>query len=512
MSSLHRFLSASAASWSRILLTVLTQVLLVPVFLSHWSVEEYGCWLIIQTLVAISALLSGSHQNFVGFEFLKIGDKRRAEMRLLFYSALPYVLLIAAVELLGLLLLIFFGFFGRVFDPNHSMDRVVLHQAYWSVIVFSIYWVLTCISALASRAVAPYGHFARMAWWATFIAVLQALTSGVAVSLGANLLETTIWMVVAGAAANIPVHIDMWRMFRRYGLVPVAPDWKLGLKNVWYSLAIALSALLDISRQQGVRILLGGILGVTQMTAFSTTRTLSNLSLQGIGTITNPIMPEFMRFLRERDADRSNATVGFVWFLTVVLVAPVLIVFQWLMPTIFHIWTRGKMPFNPVLFGLFSISLLVFSVARPSVAVLQGNNLLKVQLWISIIVSTIAVGGIALLTAAFGVSGAASALLLAELVGTVLSISFASKWLTENRIGFPWRLFAVTLISIGIATVAIFSMIYAPRAVPLILVVSVGFSCLVAMAFIRQLPAVALLRVRALVSRLSLSGPRTGAT
>jgi Polysaccharide biosynthesis C-terminal domain len=204
--------------------------------------------------------------------------------------------------------------------------------------------------------------------------------------------------------------------------------------------------------------------------------------------------------------------VGFVWFLTVVLVAPVLIVFQWLMPTIFHIWTRGKMPFNPVLFGLFSITLLVFSVARPSVAVLQGNNLLKVQLWISIIVSTIAVGGIALLTAAFGVSGAASALLLAELVGTVLSISFASKWLTENRIGFPWRLFAVTLISIGVATVAIFSMIYAPRAVPLILVVSVSFSCLVAIAFIRQLPAVALLRVRALVSRLSLSGPRTGAT
>ena len=50
--------SARAASWARILLTVFSQVLLVPVFLGHWSVEEYGCWLIVQTIVGLAQLLA----------------------------------------------------------------------------------------------------------------------------------------------------------------------------------------------------------------------------------------------------------------------------------------------------------------------------------------------------------------------------------------------------------------------------------------------------------------------
>lgn len=506
MSSLKRFLSASAASWSRIMFTIVTQVLLVPVFLGHWTVEEYGCWLIIQTLVTVCQLLSTGHQTFVGYEFLKVGDKQQKQIQLLFYSALPYVLMIAVLELLGVLALIHFGFINASFDPDHSLDTRVLHQAVWSLVFYSIYWVLGSGGALASRAVAPYGHFARMSWWTSFLAIFQALVSGAAVAAGADLLQTAFCVVVAGIIANIPIHLDMWRLFRRHGIHPVQPDWRFGLKNVGYSLAISLSSVLDLSRQQGVRIFLGAMIGVTEMTAFSTTRTMSNLSLQGIGTITNPIMPEIMLFLREKDADRTNATVGFVWFFTVILLAPLLILFQCLMPIIFHIWTRGKIAFNPMLFGLFSIALLVFSVARPSVAVLQGNNLLRVQLWISILVSAIAVGGIVLLTSTFGVSGAATALLVAELAGTVLAIRFAWKWLTENNIGFPWRLFSVTLCSIAITTVAIFAMIYLPEAILPIVVSSLTLSSITAVAFLRQLPPVAARRMRSFLMRLRLVG------
>jgi O-antigen/teichoic acid export membrane protein len=506
MSSLNRFLSASAASWSRILITIATQVLLVPVFLGHWSVEEYGCWLIIQTLVTVAQLLSTGHQTFVGYEFLKIGDNQLKEMRLMFYSALPYVLIIAVLELFGLLTLMLLGLVTASIDPNKSIDIGVLHQALWALVLYSLYWVLTSGGALAGRAVAPYGHFARMSWWATFVAIAQAAVSGAAVVAGADLLQTAVCVLLAGIIANIPFFIDVWRLFRRYEIYPMQPNWRFGLRNVGYSLAISLSSVLDLSRQQGVRIFLGAILGVTEMTAFSTTRTLSNLSLQGIGTITNPIMPEIMRFLREGDADRTNATVGFVWFFTVILLAPTLIVFQCLMPIIFHIWTRGKIVFNPMLFGLFSISLLVFSIARPSVAVLQGNNLLKVQLWISILVSAIAVGGIVILTPTFGVSGAATALLLAELAGTVFSIRFAWLWLNENNIGFPWRLFVVTSCSSLLATVAIFAMIYLPKAILPIAGFSLALCSVAALLFIRQLPPVAVRRMRSVFMWLPFVG------
>src|SRR5258708_4128113 len=375
MSSLTRFLSASAAAWVKILLTVLTQVLLVPVFLAHWSVEQYGCWLIIQTIVGLSSMLSASHHNFVGYEFLKVGDKQPEKMRLLFYSAFPYVMLIAVLELLVVAGLIYFGFIQTTLDPDLKLDSGLLHQTFWSLIIYSVSWLVSSsVGGLAGRAVAPYGYFPRMTWWGTILAVASAVVSGVAVALGADLLGTVICITIATFVVNVPIHLDMWRMLRRHDLHPVRPDWRLGGRHVGRSLAMALSAELDISRQQGVRIFLGAIIGVAEMTAFSTMRTMSNLSLQGIGTITSPIMPEIMKFLRERDSERTNATVGFVWFFAVILLSPLMIAFQWIMPFVFHAWTRGKIAFNPVLFGLFSIALLVFSLARPPLSVLRSRS------------------------------------------------------------------------------------------------------------------------------------------
>jgi hypothetical protein len=108
MSALTRFLSASAAAWAKILLTILTQILLVPVFLTHWSVQEYGCWLIIQTIVSVASLLSASHHQFIGFEFLKVGEKNPEHLRRVFYSALPFAILMAIFELLVIAALIRF--------------------------------------------------------------------------------------------------------------------------------------------------------------------------------------------------------------------------------------------------------------------------------------------------------------------------------------------------------------------------------------------------------------------
>jgi O-antigen/teichoic acid export membrane protein len=502
MSSLSRFLSASAAAWVKILLTVLTQVLLVPVFLAHWSVEQYGCWLIIQTIVGLSSMLSSSHQNFVGYEFLKVGDKQPEKMRLLFYSAFPYVMLIALLELLVVAGLIYFGLIQTTFDPEHKMDGGLLHQAFWSLIIYSLSWLVSSsVGGLAGRAVAPYGYFPRMTWWGTILATATAVVSGVAVALGADLLETVIYITIATFVVNVPIHLDMWRMFRRHHLHPVRPDWRMGGRNVGRSLAIALAAVLDISRQQGVRIFLGAIIGVTEMTAFSTMRTMSNLSLQGIGTITNPIMPEIMKFLRERGSERTNATVGFVWFFAVILLSPLMIAFQWIMPFVFHAWTRGKIEFNPLLFGLFSISLLLFSLARPPVAVLQGNNLLRVQLLMSIAVSVVAVGGILLFTAAFGVVGAAASLLLAELLGTVIAVWYARRWLESSGIGFPWALFNVAVASIVLASVTIALMAYLPHSALSIFIVSMVCNAVLGIAFGRRLPPLALQKMRGIFAR-----------
>ncbi|WP_017876894.1 MULTISPECIES: lipopolysaccharide biosynthesis protein [unclassified Janthinobacterium] len=487
----------------KILLTVVSQVLLVPVFLSHWTVEQYGCWLIVQTIVGISSILSVGYQNYVGFEFLKAGSGAPLLIRRLFYSALPVVLLISLFELLLVALLAYWGVLALAFDADGSMPPALLREAMWSLVLYSLSWLVSSSAGgMAGRVVAPYGQFPRMAWWNTILALGVALTSGIAVALGAGLLGTVACIAAANLLVNLPLHLDMWSMFRRYGLFPVAPDWRLGWRGAWQSLAISLSTVLDLSRQQGVRIFLGAIIGVAPMTAFSTMRTMSNISLQGIGTITNPIMPEIMRFLRERDAERTDATMGFVWFFSVMLLVPVLIAFQWVMPALFAIWTRGKIAFDPALFGLFSIALLVFAIARPAMAVLQGNNLLRVQLYISIAVSALAVAGIVLLTGRFGVVGAGAVLLLAECGGSVLAVFFAARWLRENGMVFPWQLLRIAAAAIGVAGAGIGAMVLWPTAAAAAAALSAACAVLCCVWFVRRLPAPALEKVAAMARRL----------
>jgi len=503
MSALTRFLSASAAAWAKILLTILTQILLVPVFLTHWSVQEYGCWLIIQTIVSVASLLSASHHQFIGFEFLKVGEKNPEHLRRVFYSALPFAILMAIFELLVIAALIRFGFVRTTIDPNQSLDAGLLSQAAWSLVLYSVYWlVTTSVGGLAQRVVIAYGYFPRMIWWGVILAVVQALTSGIAVALGADLLATVCFILLSGLLVQIPTHIDMWRMFRRHEFHPFRPSWTLGSSNLGRSLAIALGAVLDISRQQGVRIFLGALVGITQMTEFSTTRTMSNLSLQGIQTVTQPVMPEIMKFLRDKDIERTNATIGFVWFLAVVLLAPALIAFQLIVPSIYQVWTRGKLAYDPLLFGIFSVTLLIFSISRPPMAVLQGNNVLKVQLYVSILVSAVAVGGILLFSAKFGVVGAAMCLLVAESLSTLMAVWYARKWLEQNGMEFPWRLFNVSASSIVVAAVTIAAICWLPHAIPAIVAVSTALNVLIVIAFFRRLPRFAIVRLKGIVRRI----------
>jgi hypothetical protein len=92
--------------------------------------------------------------------------------------------------------------------------------------------------------------------------------------------------------------------------------------------------------------------------------------------------------------------------------------------------------------------------------------------------------------------------LLAEVVGTALNVQFARRWLDENGIAFPSALFGVCLTSIGTAVLAIFAMVYWRSAMPAIMLVSIAMNCLIVIVFLRNLPTVAVAKIRNVTGRL----------
>lgn len=504
MSTIKRFVSGSAASWTRLLVAMVTQIALVPVFLSHWSVDQYGCWLVILSISGLASLFSIGHQTFLEYEFLRIGEKKPQLLALLFYSSIPFALLLCLLELALVSGAILLGMFDWVFDSKGTLDRSLLIEAFWALIIYSVAWLLTTsIGGLAGRLVSPFGYLPRFAWWGVALALSTALASAAAVYAGAGLLDTALAVAAVNFMVNIPIHIDLWRLCKLHQLNPVKPDWLLGSRVVIRSMALVIGNVLDNLRQQGIRIFLSSIVGLSEMTAFSTTRTLSNVSLQGIGTVTNPLMPDLMRYLRERDEPRMCSVIGFILFSTVILLAPVLVFLQLIMPEIFLLWTRGKIDFDATLFGLFSISLLFYALARPAFAVINGNNLLKIQLAISVSVGVTAIGGVLLLSQVFGIRGAAFALLLSEIMGCVMALYSAIKWLQTNRMLWPWSLFNLAILSILIAGTSILLISVFPSGRLEILVWSSILCALVGVFFIRKLPKLALMKLQGMALRFS---------
>ena len=457
MTTTRRIISGSAAAWTRIVITLFGQIALIPIYLSYWSLEQYGCWLVIQSISGLTTVLSFGHQSFVGHELLKCGSNDRKKLALIFYSSLPYAIIIGLFELCIVLGLVYFGASNIILDQNSSLSIDLLTEANAALVIQSIVWLLvSSIGGLGGRLLSPLGYYPRNAWWGVLGSVLTMFVSVTSVVMGAGLIILVYAISFVTILLNLFLYFDFWKIFIANNMYPVKPDWILGFKNSFGSIGIALITFLDLMQQQGLRIFISALVGIKEMAAFSTMRTASNVGRQGIGTITVPILPELMRFLGVKDQQRTDSTLAFMWFFVVILMAPMLLSLQFIMPDIFTIWTRGKITYDPIVFGLFSISLIIYGVGQPAIAILQGNNLIKEQIFTTALTTFLVIVGILLLAPTFGIRSAALILATVEFINLYFLVKFTKKWLIKNNMHWPAKIFKITFTSAVINSIGVF--------------------------------------------------------
>ena len=467
MSTASRVISGSAASWAQIGVTMISQMALVPLYLSHWSVVTYGVWLAVLALISVMSTLDFGHQEFLAYEFIRIGRDNRPELSKYLWSGIVMGLLISVAQILLILVFLTTGalpFLLGKSDQASTLSSGLVHDAGIVLLLQAITWLAcTSISGLFFRVLAPFGYFPRMAWWTLLNIIVVSTAPVIAVIMGADLLTAGIVMTVATAIISIPLYLDLLRLLRREGIPFSKPSFKLGYKNFVLSLAVSGKGLLENARQQGARLVLAPLSGAAGLTAFSTMRTGANVALQGLNTVINPLMPELMRFLHQRDQARSEAAFGTLWFVLVAVMAPAMVVLQAVIEPLYTLWTRGRVPFNPTLFATLSLSVLVFAVVQPAIAVVKGNNLLKAQLALSALAAVIVIGGIGVLVPFMGILGAGIALLAAEIAAMIGYRMVAQRWLLQNGLLWPKRHFAIANASVLIAAAAMGAMIVLPQ-------------------------------------------------
>jgi O-antigen/teichoic acid export membrane protein len=497
-SSVNRILSGSAAAWARIAVTIVSQIALVPLYLSSWDAPTFGAWLLLQAVWGVITMMDIGHQDYVGYECLRLGSDRISAIATLIASALPVALTIAVIDFLLIWILT-----GIVPVTDWiGIHPPLLHEWRAALLLQAASWVMVGSGiALIVKGFAPFGHYPRIAWWGTAYALVTALAPGLAVIWGAGLWGASVALFAASAACNVACALDLYRIAPSVPRSAIKPSAYTGIANWLKSLWLTANGLVGMVRQQGVRLALVPMAGVSEMAAFSTMRTGANFALQGLSTITVPVMPELMRYLVARDQHRTESTFAVVWLVLCAVLSPGVLVIQALAPVLFPIWTRGKIAFDPALFSMLSTGVLVFALAQPAAAVVAGNNLLRSQLAVSVLAAAITVGGMLLFVPAYGIRGAAMALLGAEAINLLFYVFRASAWLRGNNMRWPTHAFSAASISVANAAAGLCAMTLFPDSRTQCLAVSLALAGLVAYFYWRQLPPLARTRAVGLLAR-----------
>ena len=129
MTTMLRLTSASLASWMRIGITLCSQIVLLPVYLSYWDRKTYGVWLAIQSTISLTTLPDTAYSNYLGYEFLRIGGNDRSRISVVFSASVPISLALGAAELITVLILVGFGVQDWLFGMNTAVDSQLMKEA-----------------------------------------------------------------------------------------------------------------------------------------------------------------------------------------------------------------------------------------------------------------------------------------------------------------------------------------------------------------------------------------------
>jgi O-antigen/teichoic acid export membrane protein len=394
--------------------TVLTQLASLPVFLTRWTLDEYGQWLMILALPAYLALSDVGLLTAAG-NLMTMHKARHntAEVNRVFNSSLVAILVLVPLiaVCVGVLLLVFT--FGLTDDQRRALFAMVLAA------------LLTVVSGLFEASYRPFGKYPRVTFLLTTARVVEWAGSIVGLFAGGTLTSAAIGLLSGRALSCLALFV-----LARRDIPEIRSDLRtadLGLirrllTNGVGFLSFPFGNILTI---QGTVVLVGAQLGGGAVALFSSTRTLTRILTQISTTTAKSMSPEIAALYGagdERGASELSARV--LWKIVPITIAAAVLLVP-LGPAILRIWSHGKLTINVTCYVLLLIAAVASAFWQIKSVQLTATNRHSLLSFIFAAVSVLALLATYLTEPRFGIGAAAAAMCLVEvamIIGTGLAL------------------------------------------------------------------------------------------
>lgn len=408
----QRLVRGAQAQVASHVVRVIIQVAGVSLLVSAWGLHRYGDWLI---LSAVPSYIAFSDIGFIGAAMNEMimsvgrGDRQRA---LVVFQAVSSALLVLFVMVTLAVPLV-----SSVVPVASLLNLSTLDNpaARWVIVMLAADALLEVYAGLFYGGFAAEGRYGEGSLWMSGLLLAEFCGLATAVLLGGGLELAAAAMLGVRAAGTVLMYRVMchrvpWLRMGRPAAI--RPELRRLISPALASGAIPAALILNI---QGMIIVLGVTVGPAGVAIFSTVRTLSRALNQLLASVFAVITPEISRAYAAQDRGLVRALHRRGCQLAVWLALPSALVLSLLGDPILRVWTSGKVPAGGLLLDIFLVGVVVDSFWTTSLGVLYATNRHQRMAAYYFAGSLISVAIAYPLVEAWGLDGAALAVLLLEL-------------------------------------------------------------------------------------------------
>jgi O-antigen/teichoic acid export membrane protein len=445
----HRAAKVSLVNGLSTVLTLVFQLVSVPVCLKYWGKESYGSWLALMSAFMMLRALDGGFVAYVGNKLNYLYHGNTGALREHLASAAAGIVVIGSLQLLiagGTL----------IFDPlAAALGMPVYHDggiaAQLGLLVLMVSWVLTgSYLGIVHRLLIPAGMMYQAAWWAMTFQVAQFASIMAAAVMRLSMIQTSLLFAVAQIIVYVASALYVGRVLPGFYPWLRGANVRVGLEDLGRSLMLTGSNIIQQGATNGVVLMISALAGAVAVPLFTTVRTLANLWTSVTTVLTAPLLPEVVRIHAKGEAYKLAAINQAFWVLVGSAVNWGALLLYPLIPFIYGQWTAHAVVLNKPLLALMLASVVVTNSGALMALHLNGINSLRIVLAASVARAVLGLGAGALGFRFLGLSSFGLGILAGEIAATLMTGRYFVKHeLAEKGLPCSAGAFGPVILSAG---------------------------------------------------------------
>ncbi len=419
------------SNWVAKIAGTIVQLVQVPVFLHFWNVNLYGEWVIVS---AIPSYLSFSNIGFgsvAGNEMTMLTAAGEREKALSVFQSCWW-LIVAICGVVGLLLwpVLYFVPISNAL----KLHWISATDTRWILLYLGLSVLLGQFEQLMSSAYTSVGRYAYGAFLKSIMSILAFVAMLIPVVLGHGARTTALVFAIANGIGTIALGVMVRRdiPWIRYGWqhARLSELRRMGGPAIAF-MGFPIGVSLNL---QGTLIAVGYVLGPLDVVIFSTARTVSRVALQMVQMVNFSFWPELSLAYGAKDEalfrDLHRRSCQLALAIGVVMIGCMMSFGPWFL----HHWTSGHVPPSRPLLAILLLVVVFYALWSTSSTVVSATNQHQKLAAYFLVATSITIVFTFVLARRYGIYGAATSLLIAELIMNIHVLPNSLR-ITHDTIG-----------------------------------------------------------------------------